>query len=70
LKRLLRITSVQAVLDAEWLLFCSGHWFQLRLNVTYGRLLKISTSIAPYHIAQHNILQVQEAQRSHDACCH
>jgi len=43
LNRLLRIISVQAVV-----LFCSGHWFQLRLNVMYGRLLKTSSPIAAY----------------------
>jgi len=53
LKRLLRIISVQEVLEAAWLLFCSGHWFQLRLNVMYGRLLKTSTSIAAYDITRH-----------------
>ena len=45
--------SVHAVVAAAWLLFCSGHWFQLRLNVIYGRLLKTSTSIAAYHTSRH-----------------
>jgi len=53
LKRLLRAISLQAVLDAGWLLFCNGHWFQLRLKVMYGRLLKTSTSNAAYHTVQH-----------------
>jgi len=60
LKRLLRIISVHAVLDAERLLFCKGHWFQLRLNVMYGRLLKTSTSIAAYHVQQDNYNQTTE----------